>query len=834
MMWIKQVTIAGFGQFQDRTFSFGRGLQVVYGENESGKSTLRAFILGLLFGFPSRRVPEQRYQPQTGGNYGGTLDLVVDNVVYRLTRLGDQPVTLVNLTTGVAQPVSLLAGWLAPYDQDQYKQVFTFNQAELTALKTLAPADLNQQLQQVGLVGSTPWRLSAATLRKTADELYKPRGRKPELNQALQHYRILSDQVRAAQQNYPDYLALQTKIQQLQADQTATQRTLADVNNRQQQLTALRRQWPVYQQIQQFEQTDVSTPTAITAATASRFDQLTAQRTELAHSLAGAQQQLAAQPVDQESQGLVGFYLQHQTEFDVLEQQLPALQRALGQYQTLTAQATSATATYDAQRTAHPELVASLSPTKRSALSQLRNQLANQQRSRQERPVQPHRSTGIDWRLIAGALAIVVGMLMGSGLKWILLLAGLGLLGWFGYDRANATAALPAEDESANLTAALNALDWDPQMPADRVAERLATLAELQRAQAAVTTAEQQAAAQAATVWQMLSSYAFAASWLPLDRQQLSASVTKVTEFYQRLHQSTQHQELQSADFAYTQRQVRQLQASVAQLDQQLQELAASVTLSDVDALAQAVEQQRADLANQASLKQLKGQLTPAELTALTRYATISDLQAAIAELNQQQATQKQHLTGLTAELVAAQTQLKQLSEDGRYADLRQQQANLQTEITVLAKRWLTRQLGAEWIETALTTLTAQQLPAVLTLATDYFARLTRKRYNKINLRTDELVVTTAAGQQFKVAELSTATREQLYLALRLALITHLGMRARLPLMIDDGFVNFDEYRRQAAWDLLADVTADHQLIYFTNETAALTRIPVATVQQLN
>ncbi|MDO7795042.1 AAA family ATPase [Lactiplantibacillus plantarum] len=51
-MQIKRLEIAGFGKFQQQQFEFGDGLQVIYGLNESGKSTMRAFILGMLFGFP--------------------------------------------------------------------------------------------------------------------------------------------------------------------------------------------------------------------------------------------------------------------------------------------------------------------------------------------------------------------------------------------------------------------------------------------------------------------------------------------------------------------------------------------------------------------------------------------------------------------------------------------------------------------------------------------------------------------------------------------------------------------------------------------------------------
>ena len=60
-MQIKRLEIAGFGKFQQQQFEFGDGLQVIYGLNESGKSTMRAFILGMLFGFPSRRLNRWPY-----------------------------------------------------------------------------------------------------------------------------------------------------------------------------------------------------------------------------------------------------------------------------------------------------------------------------------------------------------------------------------------------------------------------------------------------------------------------------------------------------------------------------------------------------------------------------------------------------------------------------------------------------------------------------------------------------------------------------------------------------------------------------------------------------
>ena len=49
-MKILSLHIDGFGKFHNRDISFQDGLNVVYGKNEAGKSTLHTFIKGMLSG----------------------------------------------------------------------------------------------------------------------------------------------------------------------------------------------------------------------------------------------------------------------------------------------------------------------------------------------------------------------------------------------------------------------------------------------------------------------------------------------------------------------------------------------------------------------------------------------------------------------------------------------------------------------------------------------------------------------------------------------------------------------------------------------------------------
>ncbi|MDB4894896.1 MAG: double-strand break repair Rad50 ATPase, partial [Firmicutes bacterium] len=53
-MRIDRLIMTGFGRFQGRTLELEPGLNILYGPNEAGKTTVQKFILGMLYGFKKR------------------------------------------------------------------------------------------------------------------------------------------------------------------------------------------------------------------------------------------------------------------------------------------------------------------------------------------------------------------------------------------------------------------------------------------------------------------------------------------------------------------------------------------------------------------------------------------------------------------------------------------------------------------------------------------------------------------------------------------------------------------------------------------------------------
>ncbi len=75
-MQLREIHIDGFGNFFDRKISgFDSGLNIIYGENESGKTTILEFIRRILYGLNAKKTGglKNDYQPLRGGVHGGKI-----------------------------------------------------------------------------------------------------------------------------------------------------------------------------------------------------------------------------------------------------------------------------------------------------------------------------------------------------------------------------------------------------------------------------------------------------------------------------------------------------------------------------------------------------------------------------------------------------------------------------------------------------------------------------------------------------------------------------------------------------------------------------------------
>lgn len=92
-MIINELKLISFGKFKGKTLNLKEGFNMIYGENEAGKTTIHKFIEGMFYGFfkpySKRKVYSDdydRYFPWKAADYRGVLKYSYNGQIYRVER----------------------------------------------------------------------------------------------------------------------------------------------------------------------------------------------------------------------------------------------------------------------------------------------------------------------------------------------------------------------------------------------------------------------------------------------------------------------------------------------------------------------------------------------------------------------------------------------------------------------------------------------------------------------------------------------------------------------------------------------------------------------------
>ncbi|MDL2209850.1 AAA family ATPase [Desulfovibrio sp. OttesenSCG-928-O18] len=174
------------------------------------------------------------------------------------------------------------------------------------------------------------------------------------------------------------------------------------------------------------------------------------------------------------------------------------------------------------------------------------------------------------------------------------------------------------------------------------------------------------------------------------------------------------------------------------------------------------------------------------------------------------------------------ETAMRGLMNEKGLTALLARREGMTAEIEDLAREWSRLAVARELLLTAKGRFEAERQTGVVRDAGELFRSITEGAYSGITVSLeDESVGAVARDGTVKnpETELSRGTREQLYLALRLAYVIDHGAQAeKLPVIMDDILVNFDARRARSTASVLASFAAQHQVLFFTchESTAAL------------
>lgn len=214
-MKIKRLHVNGFGTFHDfDPGEMGKGLTIFEGQNEAGKSTLMAFIRAVLLGFPNGKgkgARFEKYEPLSGGTYGGSIILVDDHgMEYRVQRKpgrsGGQ--VTVYLPDGSQEGEAFLQRLLGGISPILFKQIFAFSLTELQQLDFLENEEISSYIYSAGMGTGVPVLDVDKKLDGAMNALFKPRASSPKLNVLSAKLRELEKEISKLQQSASHYNVL--------------------------------------------------------------------------------------------------------------------------------------------------------------------------------------------------------------------------------------------------------------------------------------------------------------------------------------------------------------------------------------------------------------------------------------------------------------------------------------------------------------------------------------------------------------------------------------------------------------------------------------------------
>lgn len=187
-------------------------------------------------------------------------------------------------------------------------------------------------------------------------------------------------------------------------------------------------------------------------------------------------------------------------------------------------------------------------------------------------------------------------------------------------------------------------------------------------------------------------------------------------------------------------------------------------------------------------------------------------------------------LTELAEARVRAEQAVKAISggSDAAAAESRRNEAL--ADMAEASERYIKVATAVTLLTWAIDRYREQKQGPMLSRAGAIFAKLTLGRYSKLFVDYEKTPLSLSAlrvdGRDVEVAGMSEGTRDQLYLALRLAALEiHLDKSKPLPFVADDLFINFDDERSTAGLEALRELSTRTQVLFLSHHDHLLPRV---------
>ncbi|EDS99967.1 conserved hypothetical protein [Burkholderia ambifaria IOP40-10] len=269
--------------------------------------------------------------------------------------------------------------------------------------------------------------------------------------------------------------------------------------------------------------------------------------------------------------------------------------------------------------------------------------------------------------------------------------------------------------------------------------------------------------------------------------------------------------------------------AAVAGADARIQPLLQLAGVASIDAalpLAERSDRQRqlrqaVDAAKEALVRDGDG-LSQAAVEAEVAEQDIADVPAHLEAVKQALGDVGTRLNALAQQQVVARQAFGAIDGQASAAVAEAKRQEALAAMGDAAEQYLEAATASRLLKWATDRYRDQKQGPMLRRAGEIFAGLTLGEFARLTVDTERtppaLYARRTKGTSVEVAGLSEGTRDQLFLALRIAALElQLASRTALPFVADDLFINFDDARAKAGLEALRDLSARTQVLFLTH-----------------
>ena len=874
-MYINRIEIFGYGKWSKVRMDFHHQLQIFQGENESGKSTLRSFIQHILFGFPKKVAGKYPYEPQNGGIMGGKIWLEETDegslVIERYIKNGK---VCFRCETSLGKTISE-ERWkqlLFQIDEKQYVQVFGFNKEQLDQFHFSSMEEMDQFVYSVSLTGSEEWMKLSTSLQKKAESIFTPKAVKRMINQQLQQLDLQMIKIEELAQNNDLYEELLQKsknikneiqthshiIQKNQEDERFFQllyshwssyerwkelrknihmnpkdtwgsewkneleRNQLDYEWNEQQLNELQQEYQFWKQKQQSEQLLREDARWSSLLNLSLMENEIEEKLLLRKNLKIELVELK-QTIRKEEEL---WNVHHENlPLEMTERDIERLQELLQHEKTL--------------RLKKLELDHQMSRLKQE--SEKINKHSNQQNSTQNRL----NANGLFMisSLVTILLSLIflsspvlkgLGAIIGILIGFVSLMYGKKLM----YGKQMETYFSKKLEEISEELERYALQSKQTQEELEKIIKEFSEwkkeygyteskISVEQLCQGDVLKSLRYFVKQTQIKEEILQQIENELNHLQMNwrwifevkKETIPNTIEMEWKLLKKMIQEVQnsyHKEmLQINEGLKLQEQMQQLYSDKQLLETQRTTL---FKMANVQTTEEFYEKEAVFERNRLMIQeyhQLQQQLQP-YLEKLTEIKSKEDLEYKIEVIQQSLLTLLQKNQTLLEEQAKLGQQIHHLVTDGTYHEQLIQFELWKSEVEEQLVEWASSLYASKWILESLQNQLPSQTNEVIQVASEYLNRLTQGRYQAIQMKNMKIAVQTYDEKWFVASELSRGTLDQLLVSIRLAFIGNLSSKISLPILIDDGFVNFDSVRKKIMLQLIKELSKKVQVIYFS------------------